>query len=553
MIIVTAAEMRAADEATVSLSVGSGGGIDSYRLMERAGAAVAAAVRARVDKHAGKLLFVCGGGNNGGDAFVAATIALAEGYGVRLLCQKAHATLVGDAARAAEAFVAAGGSIEALSGSALQSLEHALATTPPAVIVDGLFGTGFVPPAREPAAELIRVLNRVRERVGCLTVSIDIPSGVDADRGEVGGEVFRADLTVCLQALKPALLLLPAAEFAGEVRVADIGVDLDHSARKVRELFTAQAAAQLLPRSPLYASGSHKGSRGHVMVIGGGPGHYGAPRLTAEAALRSGAGLVTLAIPAGAAKALAFSLTELMCVGLPEDEQGGFSGDGDLTPHFLRKQALVLGPGIGTSVGAARLVERVFSEAGAVPLVIDADALNVLAAHPGLCGSIPPGSVLTPHPTEMARLLGRSTAEVQQDRFAAATEAAAAFGAVVVLKGARSVVADPAGALFINPTAEAALGTAGSGDLLAGIIAALLGQGYSALQAAQLGVFLHGAAGELAVEDQGSPWGIVASDFGRAIGHAVKRILRDAKRWPSEFDMPILPTALSPLDLGSGR
>ena len=220
-------------------------------------------------------------------------------------------------------------------------------------------------------------------------------------------------------------------------------------------------------------------------------------------------------------------------------------GEGDLEQLFRRKQAVVLGPGLGGSQGAKRLVARVFETINSTGLVLDADALNLISADPELRRSVPPGAVLTPHPAEMGRLLNRTTAEVQADRFEAATRLAIELAATVVLKGARTVVADSSGAVSVNPTAEAARGTAGSGDLLAGIIGALLAQGYRSPEAAKLGVFLHGAAAELAVREQGSPWGIVASDFGRAIGHAVRQIRQVAATYPSEFGAPLLPHALA--------
>ena len=322
--------------------------------------------------------------------------------------------------------------------------------------------------------------------------------------------------------------------------MADIGVDLGAIPRPSRTLFTAQLAAPLIAESPLYGKTSHKGTRGHLVVVGGGPGHFGAPRIAAEAGLRSGAGLVTLVLPKRAAEVTAPTLTEVMCAALPDGDDGAFSGEGDLAS--LRKQAVVIGPGLGVGGGCGRLLGRLLRELGDVKLLLDADALNLIAHDATLRAAVPPKTVFTPHPAEMARLLGCSTAQVQADRFGAAAQLAAELKGVVVLKGARTVVAD-ATELSVNPTADAVLGTAGSGDLLSGVIGALLAQGYDAFEAAKLGVFLHGVAAECAIAEQGSPWGIVASDFGRAIGHGVARVQEDAVRSPSEFGPPLLPTA----------
>jgi NAD(P)H-hydrate epimerase len=450
--VVTAAEMRELDRMTIE-EIGLPGAV----LMETAGRAVAEAAWER--SATGHVAVVCGPGNNGGDGYVAARVLREHGADAVVYLVAARDAIRGDARLHLEVYERCGGRVvDATAADALASIEGA------AVVIDALFGIGGKP-ARGHAAAVIEAINRAR-----WVVAADVPSGMDADTG-AGDPVVRADVTVTMGMLKMGLVGAPGFVKAGDVRVADIGIP----GARVR------ARAGLVEREdlvvPTTTAMDHKGKRGHVLVVGGSPGHRGAGRLAAWSALRAGAGLVTLAGP-GPEEILA-----------PEAVMTASCDDSGAVAALAEgKDAIVIGPGMSTEEDGAAMVQAAL--ATGLPCVLDADALNHLARAPE---RLPDGTVITPHPGEAARLLGTTAAEVERDRASAARRIAATTGAVVVLKGARTIVCDPDGFVSINPTGGPALATGGTGDVLAGALGSLRGQGLAPVGAARLAVWIHGA------------------------------------------------------------
>jgi len=496
--VVTATEMRALDRTTIDEV-----GIPALTLMETAGRAVAAAARAMLADPAGHVAVVCGPGNNGGDGFVAARVLRAAGGDATVYLAAAREKIAGDAKTHLQILERSGGVIRMIdTPSALGELRGAIAGA--ALVVDALFGVGLARPIEGHLGDVVAAINEARRRL-----AVDIPSGLDSDTGHVLGVAVRADRTITMAAHKVALAGAPGFAYCGAVEVADIGVPPGVLATQGIHAGLVEASDLPLPRSGLL---DHKGRRGHVIVVGGMPGMRGAGRLAATAALRAGAGLVTLA-SAGEPVADDSVMTAALA--------------GALGPVLEGKSAVVIGPGLGRGEAAAGWVGEVL--AGGVPAVLDADALNLVAGITEAVARANGPIVITPHPGEAARLLGTSVADIERDRLAAARALASKTRAVVVLKGARTVICD--GTLgddfcAINPTGGPALATGGSGDVLAGTIGALLAQGLSAIDAARAGVFVHGAAGDQLTEVHGAR-GVVSSDLPAAIASAIRTLSRE--------------------------
>jgi ADP-dependent NAD(P)H-hydrate dehydratase / NAD(P)H-hydrate epimerase len=503
MRLVGAAEMRAIDRAAIE-----GLGIPSLTLMERAGAAVAAeaGLLAAAD---GRFLVLCGGGNNGGDGYVAARLLRAAGRAVRVVALVPAGRLGGDAAATRAQAAAAGVEIaDAPDGPG------ALGVGPGDVVVDALLGTGLARAPEGPFAAAIAAAAAARAD-GARVLAVDVPSGLSADIGRPLGPCVAADRTITFAFPKRGLVVYPGLCLAGEVVVADIGIPAAAAARVAAqaELLQGEEARALVPpRAPE----AHKGDAGRLLVVAGSPGKSGAAHLALWGALRGGAGLVTLA---ARPEALAMALS-----GRPEAMSLSLPGEGPLGPGDLRllaeaaraSDALVIGPGIPRGPATGALVRELLAQGG-VPAVIDADGLNALAEAPGGAAGLPVPVVLTPHPGEMARLTGRLVAEVQADRLGQAAESARAWGATVVLKGARTVVADPDGLLAIIPTGNPGMATGGTGDVLAGLAGALLAGGLPPGAAARVAAWVHGRAGDLATRRTGER-GLLAGDLADAIG-----------------------------------
>lgn len=502
MRLVGSEEMRSIDREAIERQ-----GIPGLWLMERAGAAVADAARALGDP-TGRFLVVAGAGNNGGDGYVAARLLKAAGREVRVVALVPVSRLSGDAAAVRAQAAAAGVAVIDVAGA------PRLDAGPGDVVIDAILGTGLSRAPEGAFAAAIAAVDAAR-LAGALVLAVDVPSGLSADTGRPLGPCVRADRTVTFGFPKRGLVLHPGAALAGDVTVADIGLPAE-AARRVpatAELLLDDDARALLPARPADA---HKGDAGRLAVIAGSPGKTGAAHLALVGALRGGAGLVTLA---ARAEVLPFALAgrpEAMSTVLPGE---GPLGPGDL-PALLEvaasADALAIGPGLPRGVETGALLRALLTKAR-LPAVLDADALNALAAEGGPAG-LGPEVILTPHPGEMARLCGfASIAEVQEDRIGLAGAKAREWGCTVVLKGARTVVADPSGAPAVIPTGNAGLATGGTGDVLCGLAGALLAGGLPAPAAARVAAFVHGRAGDLAARRTGER-GLVAGDLGDAIG-----------------------------------
>jgi ADP-dependent NAD(P)H-hydrate dehydratase / NAD(P)H-hydrate epimerase len=503
MRLVGAGEMRAIDRAAID-----GLGIPSLELMERAGAAVAAeaGLLASAD---GRFLVLCGGGNNGGDGYVAARLLRRAGRDARVIALVPAGRLGGDAAATRAQAAAAGVEIADAEGG-----PGPLGAGPGDVVVDALLGTGLTRAPEGPFAAAIAAVAAARA-AGARVLAVDVPSGLSADSGRPPGPCVEADRTVTFAFPKRGLVVYPGLSLAGVLVVADIGIPPEAASlvAAVAELLQAEDARALVPPRSAEA---HKGDAGRLLVVAGSPGKTGAAHLALTGALRGGAGLVTLAArPESLAMALA---------GRPEAMSLSLPGSGPLGPEDLRPlveaawrtDAMVIGPGIPRGPATGALLRELLARGG-VPVVVDADGLNALAETPGGAAGLGVPVVLTPHPGEMARLTGRSVAEVQADRFGLAVESARAWGATVVLKGARTVVADPEGTLAVIPTGNPGMASGGTGDVLAGLAGALLASGLGPGAAARVAAWVHGRAGDLAARRTGER-GLLAGDLADAIG-----------------------------------
>lgn len=479
--LLTGAQMRELDRTAIEDY-----GLPGVVLMEHAGRATAEQAVEMLSGGPARILVLCGKGNNGGDGFVAARWLARWGADVTVFLLGAVDDVAGDARVNLDLCLKL--DLEVVCLTEVDALRPAVSASE--LVVDALLGTGLGGAPRGLVAEVIEVVNLADRPV----LSVDLPSGINADTGEAYRPHVKADRTVTFGHWKRGLAVTPGRTAAGEVVLADIGLPeltmVDPNA--LAWLLERSDVADLLP--PRRAE-AHKGEAGRVLVIGGSPGFGGAAVLAARAAARGGAGLVTLAVPETLAGLVEQATLETMSVGLPADESGfSKSAFAALEPRLAAADAVAFGPGIGTSSGAARLLRDVL-QASRAPVVLDADGLNLLAAEPA---SAKAPLILTPHPGEMARLLGREVAAVQADRLAAAQEAAKRYGAVVVLKGSGTVIAEPSGRLTVNPTGTPAMASGGMGDALTGLLAALLGQGLKPGAAALAGAWLHGRAGELA-------------------------------------------------------
>jgi hydroxyethylthiazole kinase-like uncharacterized protein yjeF len=461
-------------------------GIPSRTLMETAGRAVAEAI-ARHYPEKRRPLVACGGGNNGGDGYVIARVLAEQGRGVvPVVLDLARAEAQSPEAKAnRELLDAAGVSVRRAANA--RELEALLEASD--LIVDAIFGIGLTRPVEGAIADVLRTL--ASSALPC--VAVDVPSGLSSETGRPLGMALGAELVVSFGLPKLGLALQPSA---ARILVADIGLPEESIARgQVRaHVLSRAAAAELLPVRPL---DGHKGTFGHVLIVGGSPGKTGAVLLAAQGALRGGAGLVSLATPRALLPIYASALAEAMGIVLDDAAAGGLDAvhEAALARELEARDALVLGPGLGQEPGSAALARGLLARATR-PAVVDADALNAFAGQLESLRSEAP-RVLTPHPGEAARLLGVSSAEIQADRASAARALAARSGAIAILKGARSLIARPDGELCVNPTGGPGLAAGGSGDVLAGLIGALFGQGLSAWDAARVGAHLHGLAGEL--------------------------------------------------------
>ncbi|HEY3864972.1 MAG TPA: NAD(P)H-hydrate dehydratase [Solirubrobacteraceae bacterium] len=477
-------------------------GVPSLELMERAGAGVARIVERLVPD--GAAVVVCGKGNNGGDGLVVARLLRGAGRSVTVVCAAPPGDFTGDARVNLERLPGEG-PLELSEDRA--RVERALGEA--SVIVDALLGTGFEGEPRGAVGEAIEAVN-AGHAPGAMVVSVDVPSGVDASTGAASGAAVRATATATFHAGKPGLWIAPGKTHAGTVETIEIGIPRGWPGETKIGLIAPSVFAKLPRRGP----SSTKFISGHVLIVGGSRGLTGAPRMAAHAAMRAGAGYVTAFVPASLQPILATAgPPELMTKGLPDDGDGGLTAAGveSVLDATGRGGALALGPGLGRSDGAVAFARELARKAE-VALVLDADGLN---AHAGLLGELSARSaptVLTPHAGELGRLLEVGSEEIERERLRHVRAAAAQARAIVVLKGDDTLIAEPSGRVAVSPGATPALATAGTGDVLTGVISALLAAGLDPFTAAAAGVSLHAQAGREAARGQGSAEGVVASD-----------------------------------------
>jgi NAD(P)H-hydrate epimerase len=511
MRILTAAQMREADRVTIEEI-----GLPSLVLMENAGRQVVAAVESSFPDHRDRRVAVlCGRGNNGGDGFVVARTLRQRGVDVSVFVLGPVAEIRGDARVNLEILGRLGLPVVEISGEQAWEL-HSSEVRSCTLVVDALFGTGL----KSPLSGLLETIVADVNSMTIPVVAVDLPSGMSADTQEVIGPCIQASLTVTLAAPKLPLVLPPARLMAGDLVVADIGIpdEVIEALEGPRvELLTRESVRQIVLAR---RADAHKGDFCHVAIVAGSRGKTGAAHLAAVGALRAGAGLVTVATPACGQAIVAALGAEYMTAALPDSPEGTLGAGAIEAIEQLGATVIVAGPGLGGGDGVKRAV-RGLVERARVPLVLDADAINAFAGEPGLLFAREGQQiVITPHPGEMARLLGISTAEVQSHRLESASNLASTHGLHVVLKGHRTIIATPDGKVFINPTGNPGMATGGTGDVLAGMIGAWLGQVIDPEAACRLGVYLHGAAGDLAADDEGQG-SMTAADLALHIGDAI--------------------------------
>jgi hydroxyethylthiazole kinase-like uncharacterized protein yjeF len=512
MRVLTAAQMREADRFTIEEL-----GIPSLVLMENAGRQVVAAIEALFPELGTRRVAVLAGrGNNGGDGFVIARTLLERVVEVPVFVIGPLAEVRGDARHNLEVLGRMGASVVEIADEQTWELHFSEISTCD-LIVDAIFGTGLRQALDGMYPTIVGDLNGS----GIPVVSVDVPSGLLADTHEVQGEAIRAAVTVALAAPKVCHILPPAQRVCGELVIADIGIPeavLERLDGPYLEVVTRGVMRAVLePRDPE----AHKGDFGRVLIVAGSMGKSGAAHLTAMAALRSGAGLVTVATPKSVQPILAAMAPEYMTVGLPEDDQGRVTADAVDRVLEIPTDVIAMGPGLGGGDGVREFVHAVVDRAG-VPMVLDADALNAFAGEHAarLAGHDGHDVILTPHPGEMARLAATTVDEVQKDRVATARAFAGAHQMHVVLKGHRTLIAAPDGSVAINMTGNPGMATGGTGDVLTGVIAGWFAHLLDAEGASRLGVYLHGHAGDLAMADLGEV-ALTASDLLTYLGDAV--------------------------------
>jgi len=500
-------------------------GVPGETLMDRAGLGVAEVVD-YVAKMWGypdpPVLLFAGRGNNGGDAFVAARYLKEQGYQVNLSLACDAGRVTGDALSHLSRARAAGVEIREFPDKRdWEDMVAEMGPPPGGIVVDGLLGTGTRGPARGPAAGAIQYINLLGER--CLVVSIDVPSGLNSDTGRAEGDAVKADLTLTMGLPKQGLTEPCALEYVGSVEVIDIGVpeELVAPVQTERDMITAEDLRGLFGRRPRAA---HKGEYGHLLVVAGAAGYAGAAAMACRAALRSGAGLVSALVPASIAPTVAGMVPAAMIHSAPESGAG--SAAADALRHWDRNiadfDAVLLGPGMTTHLHTRHLVEWVLDNVS-VPVVLDADALNVMAGEIERLARCPGPLVITPHPGEMARLLEMTSADVQSDRFGRAAQAAQAAKCTVVLKGAGTIVAEPEKTSAVNLTGNPGMAKGGMGDVLAGLLAGLAAQGMAPYDAARAAVYLHGRAADYAAW-RSSQAGMTAGDVIDELANVFKEV-----------------------------
>ncbi len=514
MKVISAETMRNAERLAIEKF-----GIPGLALMEAAGRNCAEVILSEYGREKScRTVVIAGKGNNGGDGYVIARHLREHGWPVKVFVIARSEEIVGDAAVNLALLDPETVTFCAGPGD-LQSHADELGKTD--LLIDAIFGIGLRSGVCGMYAEAVDLLNSS----GMPVVAVDIPSGVDSTTGSLLGVAVRADMTVTFAFAKTGHILYPGAECTGRLKIVDIGFpDEINATVEGCEFIDDDAIRPVLRKRDRCA---HKGDYGHCLILAGSTGKTGAASLAANSAVRSGSGLVTLAVPASLNPILEVKTTEAMTLPLEDFGKGYFGGG--LSVQVMRalagKDAVALGPGIAWNPETAGLIRQLVGEIS-VPMVIDADGLNAVSEDVTvLLGKKSECVILTPHPGEMSRLSGMSIAEIETDRIAAARNFAVKYGVYVVLKGARSVISSPDGRIAINGSGNPGMASGGMGDVLTGIIVSLLGQRYPAFEACRIGVFLHGYAADLVANDKGEI-GISAVDVQERLPWALKKLMR---------------------------
>ncbi len=487
-------------------------------LMENAAAAIMAEMERFFDGLSGmRVGIVCGKGNNGGDGLALARRLSIRGVPVRVALLAPFGAVSGEAK--INLSVLRKTDVEIVPNATVRSLADVLRWSD--IIVDAMLGVGLSSNLKGTYAQVVQMMNGAGKPV----VAVDIPTGIDADTGAVMGTAVKADLTVTMALLKRGLVLYPGALHAGTVRVADIGIPaevVDKEKIPINHLNRGFAWGVINRR----ARDAHKGDFGHLMVVAGSLGKAGAAVMTARGALRTGAGLVSVAAPTGLVPIIQHQVFEAMCIPSGESIDGtlGIGSEDELLKAAGKMNACAMGPGLSAHHETVQVVRNLVQRL-TIPMVIDADGLNALVGALDILKRVKASVIMTPHPGEMARLLGVSSADVQRDRIGTASGFAMKHQITLVLKGAGTVIAAPDGQIFINSTGNPGMATGGTGDVLTGVIGSLLAQGHTATQAACLGVYVHGLAGDLAAKEKGET-GMIAGDLIEKIPEAILETMR---------------------------
>lgn len=526
MRILTTAQVRALEAAWIKNCHENWGMV----LMEIAGLGASKMLIELMEGMPAAVTVICGRGNNGGDGLVVARHLHRAGLDVSVFVVGTPSSGSGGSAENQtnrDILQALGVEIDYVTDADLETIKTSVMET--SAIVDALLGTGIDRPVEGIFAEVIDLMNESGRPV----MSIDIPSGINSDTGQIMGDAVRAAATATFGSIKPGLLCHPGAAHAGDIRVIDIGLPMPETLPEdLRDalpqldiprwwLATVYDVMDKLPTRP---ADSHKGSFGQILLVAGSLGMTGAALMAAKSCLRSGAGLAVVAT----CKSLLPHLPgeELIYRGLKETEAGTISPDAmsDIEHEMERAEVMVIGPGLSSNEETIQFVQELIKKVRC-SCVIDADGLNALSQNPKVLAEAEGGFIFTPHPKELSRLMGKTVKEIQSDRIRSAQEAAKRFGATIVLKGAHTVVATPDDDVFIVPTGNSGMATAGSGDVLSGIIAGLLAQGMNRTWAAVAGAYIHGAAGDIASAELGED-GMIASDLMDCVP-IVMKMLRD--------------------------
>ena len=516
MRILTAAQMREADRRTTADI-----GIPSIVLMENAGRQVVGAMETEFDDlDQSRVAVICGRGNNGGDGFVVARTLHQRGIDVQVFLLGQITRVKGDAKTNLTLLEHIGVPIVEIPNNEIWNLYGPKIVTYD-LLVDAVCGTGLEKPLSGISQTAVCAINEINSPV----VAVDVPTGLSADTHELIGETIRADVTVTLGAPKLPLVLPPGDRYVGDLIVVDIGIPLE-VIENVKgphlELLTRKELQLIIPPRP---SDAHKGNFGRVLLVAGSTGKTGAAHLAGLGALRSGTGLVTIATPHSCVSTVATAAPEYMTLPLPESQAGQVHHDAVRQLLDFSCDVIAIGPGLGTGVGATTLVHSLLDQA-TVPLLLDADALNVVSPEPTRLSGTPERAVIiTPHPGEMARLVGTTTEKLQADRVQAARSLATKQKLYVVLKGERTLIATPDGSVFVNPTGNPGMATGGTGDVLTGATAAWVAQLGDAAAATKVAVYLHGLAGDLAAKEHGEV-AMIATDLVDQLGRATTNVLQ---------------------------